>query len=119
MNYKSFFILFVVYSSVLIGDEFEKQEGYVPPSFGQIQSQVKNYKDSPFWQTINSDAELAPYASDFDYILCGNTILLYGLVSSEEIKNAIEVKLKPYAEGNPVQNLIIVKENAKPAQSSE
>jgi len=66
------------------------------------------------WASIVDDPELAPYATSIDYMMCGSTIVIFGLVDSQEIKDAVERKIRPFAKGRPVQNKIIVKVSTLP-----
>jgi hypothetical protein len=62
-----------------------------------------------FRDAFRSDKVLLPYAESVDFVQCGDTTIVFGVVSSPEIKANIENKLRSLDGVSKIENRIIVK----------
>lgn len=60
-------------------------------------------------KVIQDDRALAVYAPNIDYIACGDSVIVFGVVDSDQIKTDIERRLSSAGDGVRVQNKLIVK----------
>lgn len=62
-----------------------------------------------FREALRTDRVLLPFAENIDFVQCGDTVIVFGVVGSQKIKSDIEAKIKSVGGSATVENRIIVK----------